>query len=160
MPPPLGSRCPPGSCLRVVVYVYPTNTTVTALVNDRGEVIDGQSLANTQPEIPVALAELATQIAIASLETAQALGLSPDAAMATMAATTRSRAGTTCERSQHRCVVPVFTWATRRWGRWSISLSSRSSPPPPGSTRGAPAGARLRARPHDKLPRSRRAANP
>lgn len=82
VPPALASQCPPGSCLKVVVYVYPTNTSLTSIVDDRGEVIDVQSLADAQPEIPAELANLATQIAISSPETAQALGLPPDVAMA------------------------------------------------------------------------------
>jgi len=118
VPSALASRCPPGSCLRVVVYVYPTNTTLTAIVDDRGQVIDVQALADAQPEIPAELADLATQIAIASPETAQALGLPPDAAMATMAATKTSLAGTACERRRHLCVAPVFTWGEQ--ALWTI----------------------------------------
>jgi hypothetical protein len=118
VPSALASQCPPGSCLRVVLYVYPTNTTLTTVVDDRGEVIDVQSLADAQPEIPAELAEVATEIAISSHETAQALGLPPDAAMATMTATKTSLAGTACERSKHLCVAPVFTWGEQ--ALWTI----------------------------------------
>lgn len=118
IPPALSSPCPPGRCVRVVLYVYPTNTTLTVVVDDRDQVLTVQSLPDAQPEIPAELADLATQIAIASPATAQALGLPPDAAMATMAATKTSLVGTACERRRHLCVAPVFTWGTQ--ALWTI----------------------------------------
>lgn len=111
LPPAVAGACRPGSCARVQLYVYPTNTTVTAVVGPGGEVLDVQSLAGGQPEIPADLAELATQIAIADPQVAAAFdGLAPDAAMAAMSATKTALAGTSCERSRHLCVAPVFTW--------------------------------------------------
>ena len=56
--------------MRVMVYVYATNVTLSATVGAQGHVRDVQPLPATQPEIP---RELATQIAVASPETAQAL---------------------------------------------------------------------------------------
>ncbi|MEI7646565.1 MAG: hypothetical protein WCJ55_20015 [Chloroflexales bacterium] len=111
----LAARCPPSACLRVVMYVYPTNTSLTAVVDGDGQVLDVQSLAASQPEIPRALADLATQIAVNSPETATALGVSPTEAMALAyaSATKTSFIGTPCERSQHLCVSPVFTWGSQ-----------------------------------------------
>ena len=111
VPAPLADACRPGRCARVQLYVYPTSTTVTALVGDGGAVLDVQALAGAQPEIPADLADLATQIAIADPQVAAAFdGLPPDAAMAAMSATKTALADTSCERSRHLCVAPVFTW--------------------------------------------------
>lgn len=115
VPAALAAYCPPTSCLRVVIYVYPTNTSLTAIVDSSTQVRDLQSLTASQPEIPRELATLATQIAVASPETAQALGISPTEAqaLAYASATKTSVIGTPCERSQHLCVSPVFTWGSQ-----------------------------------------------
>ena len=115
IPPALTAACPPSACVRVVVYVYPTNVTLSATVDASGQVRDVQPLPATQPEIPRELAELATQIAVASPETARALGVAPTEAMALpyASATKTSAVGTPCERSQHLCVSPVFTWSSQ-----------------------------------------------
>ncbi|MEI8165360.1 MAG: hypothetical protein WCG26_03240, partial [Chloroflexales bacterium] len=115
VPAAFAATCPPSACVRVVVYVYPTNVTLSATVDASGQVRDVQPLPATQPEIPRELAELATQIAVASPETARALGVTPTAAMALpyASATKTSAVGTPCERSQHLCVSPVFTWGSQ-----------------------------------------------
>lgn len=118
LPPALTARCPPTACVRVVIYIYPLNTSVTAIVDDRTQVVAVQPLADSQPEIPRELADLATRIAVASPETAQALGMTPTAAMASMSATKTSVVGTPCERSHHLCVSPVFTWGAQ--ALWTI----------------------------------------
>jgi len=119
IPPALAGRCGPGTCVRVVVFVYPTNTTVTAIVDDRAQVLDVQALADAQPEIPEDLAALATKIAISDPQVAAAFdGLTPDAAMAAMSATKTALDNTSCERSRHLCVAPVFTWGTS--ALWTI----------------------------------------
>ncbi|WP_129676464.1 hypothetical protein [Candidatus Chloroploca sp. Khr17] len=113
VPAEAAATCPPGRCLRVVLYVYPTNSTLTALVDDRSQVVSVQILADAQPEIPQDLAELATQIAIADPQLASAFeGLTPTEAMATMQATKTALETTSCERSRHLCVAPVFTWGS------------------------------------------------
>jgi hypothetical protein len=111
VPPALVSRCPPAACDRIVLYVYPTNTTISVIVSDRGRVLDVQTLVDAQPEIPPDLADLAVQIALNDPQVAAAFeGLTPDAAMAAMSATKTALADTSCERSRHLCVAPVFTW--------------------------------------------------
>jgi hypothetical protein len=111
IPQALAEACRPGRCTRVQLYVYPTNTTLTALVEAGGSVLDVQALAGAQPEIPADLADLATRIAIGDPQVAAAFdGLAPDAAMAAMSATKSALADTSCERSRHLCVAPVFTW--------------------------------------------------
>jgi hypothetical protein len=111
----LAVRCPPGTCTRVVLYVYPSNTSLTAVVDGSDQVLDVQSLAGSQPEIPRELADLATQIAVASPETAKALGVTPSEAqaLAYASATKTNFIGTPCERSRHLCVSPVFTWGSQ-----------------------------------------------
>ena len=115
LPAALAARCPPNACTRVLVYVYPTNTSLTAVVDASAQVLDVQSLAAGQPEIPRELAELATQIAVSSPETATALGVPPTETMALAyaSATKTNVVGTPCERSQHLCVSPVFTWGSQ-----------------------------------------------
>jgi hypothetical protein len=111
VPPALAPACASRRCARVQIYVYPTNTTVTALVAADGTVLGVDVLADAQPEIPADLADLAVQIARADPQVATAFdGLAPDAAMATMSATKTALETTTCERSRHLCVAPVFRW--------------------------------------------------
>lgn len=120
LPTSLAVQCPPAACSRVVIYVYAGNTTLTAIVDAHAQVLDVQSLADSQPEIPHELADLATQLAVNSPETARALGISPGEAMALAyaSATKTNLIGTACERSRHLCVSPVFTWGTQ--ALWTI----------------------------------------
>ncbi|RRR74346.1 MAG: hypothetical protein EI684_07310, partial [Candidatus Viridilinea halotolerans] len=112
LPPHLVAQCPPDACLRVLLYVYPTNTTLSAFVDRRMQVLDLLAVAGGQPEIPEHLAALATTIAVASPVSQEELGVPPHAAMVLdySAATKVNHVGTTCERSNHLCVSPVFTW--------------------------------------------------
>lgn len=110
LPAGLATRCPPGDCARVQLYVYPTDTTVTAIVAGDA-VLDVQSLPGARPEIPAELAELAVAIALSDPQLAAAFdGLAPSAAMALMSATKTSLEQTSCERRRHLCVAPVFSW--------------------------------------------------
>ena len=112
--PTLLAQCPPQSCLRLILYVYATNTTVSVTLDQHMQLIDLQALASAQPEIPERLANLATQIAINAPEVSAALeGLSPTEAMALMSATKTTLEASSCERSRHLCVAPVFTWGER-----------------------------------------------
>ncbi|NTV62621.1 MAG: hypothetical protein HGA65_03660, partial [Oscillochloris sp.] len=115
LPAALTSNCPPDACLRVQIYVYSGNISLTVLLDGQGQVLDVQSLSDSQPEIPRELANLATQIAVASPQTAAALGLAPSEAMALAyaSATKTNLIGTPCERSHHLCVSPVFTWGSQ-----------------------------------------------
>ncbi|PDW01930.1 hypothetical protein [Candidatus Viridilinea mediisalina] len=112
LPPNLVAQCPPDACLRVLLYVYPTNTTLSAFVDRRMQVLDLHAVAGGQPEIPEHLAALATAIAVASPVSQEELGVPPHAGMVLdySAATKVNHVGTTCERSNHLCVSPVFTW--------------------------------------------------
>lgn len=119
LPAGLEADCLPQRCARVQIYVYPTNTTITAIVARDGPVLDVQALADAQPEIPQELADLAVQIALADPQVTAAFdGLTPDAAMATMSATRTAMESTTCERSRHLCVAPVFLWGNA--ALWTI----------------------------------------
>ncbi len=117
VPHHLELTCTGQRCARVQIYVYPTNTTLTALVAADGTVLSVDALADAQPEIPRDLADLAVQIALADPQVASAFdGLTPDAALATMSATKTALERTTCERSRHLCVAPVFQWgASALW---------------------------------------------
>ncbi|MFV9506823.1 MAG: hypothetical protein AB4911_19915 [Oscillochloridaceae bacterium umkhey_bin13] len=119
LPAELVRSCAPGTCARVVIYVHPTSTTITVVVAADGTVLSVQTLAGAQPEIPDDLAELAIQIAINDPQLVTAFdGLTPEAAMAAMAATKTALEGTACERSRHLCVAPVFVWGDQ--ALWTI----------------------------------------
>lgn len=118
VPPAQAQRCVQ-DCTRVVLYVYPTNTTITALVDAQNQVVDVQSLPGAQPEIPQDLADLATQIAIHDPQVIAAFdGLTPTDAMALMSATKTGIETTSCERSRRLCVAPVFVWGDQ--ALWTI----------------------------------------
>ena len=117
--PPLLAQCSPQGCLRIILYVYATNTTVSAIVDQQMQLIDLHALVGAQPEIPERLANLAIQIAINDSEVAAAFdGLSPTEAMAMMSATKTTLEASSCERSRHLCVAPVFTWGER--ALWTV----------------------------------------
>jgi hypothetical protein len=119
LPAALQAPCAADRCTRVVLYVYPTNTTVTALVDAQNQVRDVQSLPGAQPEIPQDLADLAVQIALHDPHLHAAFdGLTPTEAMALMSATKTGLETTTCERSRHLCVAPVFVWGDQ--ALWTI----------------------------------------
>jgi hypothetical protein len=120
LPPAIVAQCPPETCLRVTLYVYPSNTTLTATVDRRLQVIDLQAIEGAQPEIPAHLAALATEVAVASPLTHEELGVPPQAAMTLdyASATKTNYVGTTCERSNHLCVSPVFSWGDQ--ALWTI----------------------------------------
>lgn len=103
-------HCARSACVRVVTYVYPTDTTITALVAGDA-VLDVQTLPGAQPELPAELAALAVAIATSDPQLTAAFdGLEPTAAMAAMSAAKTTLEGTACERRNHLCVAPVFTW--------------------------------------------------
>jgi hypothetical protein len=116
VPSGLASDCR-ADCYRVVLYVYPTNTTITAFATPT-RVLDVQVLVNSQPEIPAELAALATEIAINDPTVQGMLQLAPDAAMATMSATKTALNGSVCERSRHLCLAPTFVWGSQ--ALWAI----------------------------------------
>ncbi|GAB4192618.1 MAG: hypothetical protein OHK0022_06900 [Roseiflexaceae bacterium] len=104
---PAGVSC--GSCYRVEIYHYATNSVTTALVDlAGGRVVDVQNTPNSQPEVPKELADLAVQIAITAPEVREALGVAPEAAEALMPQMKTALNQTRCERAQHLCVAPTF----------------------------------------------------
>lgn len=119
LPTPLQAPCAAERCTRVVLYVYPTNTTITALLAPQNQVVDVQALPGAQPEIPQDLADLAVQIAIHDPQVIAAFdGLTPTEAMALMSATKTGIETTNCERSRRLCVAPVFVWGNQ--ALWTI----------------------------------------
>jgi hypothetical protein len=106
-------------CYRVEVYNYATNATTSATVDVPGRrVVAVETAANTQPEVPAHLGQLAAEIASRSSEVAEALGLAPDAAAAGMPNVKTALNGSRCERSRHLCVAPTFIQGDR--ALWAI----------------------------------------
>lgn len=111
VPPDLAAVCNGRRCYRVVIYLFATNTTLTAIVEaESGAFLGITTLEGVQADVPPDLADLATQIAISSPATADALGMEPGETMALMAATKSALNNTLCERSRHLCVAPTFPW--------------------------------------------------
>jgi len=97
------------NCYRVELYNYGLNSTAVAIADiQQQKVLANAFQAQTQPDIPPALKNLAVKIAVSSPEVAQALGMKPGDTEALMASTKTSLNRTRCERSGHLCVAPTF----------------------------------------------------
>ena len=97
------------NCYRVELYNYGLNSTAIAIADiQQQKVLANAFQAQTQPDIPPALKNLAVKIAVSSPEVAQALGMKPGDTEALMASTKTSLNRTRCERSGHLCVAPTF----------------------------------------------------
>lgn len=95
---------------RVEMYNYALNFTTVALVNlDTKKIISISEMADTQPDIPPYLNDLAVQIAIHHPQVIAALGYKPGEEQALMSNTKTALNHTKCERSEHLCVAPTFT---------------------------------------------------
>lgn len=103
---------PPGGghYYKVEMYNYALNLTTSALVElNSKKVTQVNTLPQSQPDIPLHLKNLATQIAIHHPEVIKALGFKPGEEDALMASTKTALNNTRCERSMHLCVAPTFT---------------------------------------------------
>ncbi len=94
---------------RVEMYNYPLNLTSIAIVNTvQQRVLAVYTQAQTQPDIPLYLKNIAIKIAIESPEVQVAYGIKPSEKEALMASTKTALNRTRCERSRHLCVAPTF----------------------------------------------------
>jgi hypothetical protein len=98
-----------GKIYKVELYNYALNLTTTALVNITAKlVVSLTTLAQTQPDIPTHLKNIALQIAVNNNEVIKALGYKPAEKQALMSNTKTALNNTKCERSLHLCVAPTF----------------------------------------------------
>ena len=106
------ASCRESVCYRVEMYNYAYNSTTVAVVDTlRGLALTVNTYAETQPDIPPRLTELATRIAIYAPEVRAALapfGVSPTPGNAEMPNVKTALNGSKCERSRHLCVAPTF----------------------------------------------------
>ncbi len=94
---------------RVEMYNYALNLTTMSLVDvAKKKVLFTNYYAQTQPDIPNHLKQLALKIATNSKEVQNALGYTPKEKEALMANTQTALNRTKCERSRHLCVAPTF----------------------------------------------------
>lgn len=94
---------------RVEMYNYALNNTSIALVDiQQQKVVASYFLKSTQPDISAYLRKLAIQIAAASPEVQNALGVKPEEKDAWMANSQTALNRSRCERSRHLCVAPTF----------------------------------------------------
>ncbi len=111
--------CRASACYRVEMYNYAYNLTMLAIVDVRGKsVLAVGSLAQTQPDIPAHLTDVAKRIAVNAPEVQAALGAKPADTDALMASAKTALNRTRCERSQHLCVAPTFVKGDR--ALWAI----------------------------------------
>jgi hypothetical protein len=88
-------------CYRVEMYNYPLNLTTIAITNIKQQkVLAVSTQEQTQPDIPLALKNLAIKIAIESPEVQEAYGIKPNEKDVLMASTKTA--------SRHLCVAPTF----------------------------------------------------
>lgn len=98
-----------GKVFKVEMYNYALNLTTIAYVNITSKkVININTLAQTQPDIPLHLKNLALKIAVNNRKVIEALGYKPNETEALMANTKTALNNTKCERSLHLCVAPTF----------------------------------------------------
>lgn len=118
--PEILKACEGQRCYRVERYNFARNRAVIgyARLGANPILLAARVLEETQPDVPPALGELATEIARLSPEVHAALGYTPDAADALMASTKTALNRTRCERSQHLCVAPTFVVGER--ALWTI----------------------------------------
>ncbi|MFN8424004.1 MAG: hypothetical protein U0470_11725 [Anaerolineae bacterium] len=103
------AACRATPCQRIEVYTYATNATWVIFVDVGAKrVVDVAAAADTQPEIPPRLADLAVEIARRSPEVQALLGFTPGAGDAVMEGVKTALNGSRCERSRHLCVAPTF----------------------------------------------------
>lgn len=111
--------CTPETCLRVEKYNYALNQTVVAMVDVADDlVLSVNTYAQTQPDLPPRLTQLAVDIANAAPEVAAALGQAPGEGEATMANMKTALNRTICERTRHLCVAPTYMVGDR--ALWAI----------------------------------------
>ena len=90
---------------RVEMYNYGLNLASYAIVHMRlQKVLFSAHQPQSQPDIPSFLQKLAVQIAAASKEVQQALGITPSEKEALMSSTKTALNRTRCERSHHLCI--------------------------------------------------------
>ena len=113
------AACGQAMCYRVELYNYALNSTVVAVVDVTNRtVLSVDFYAETQPDLPLALTQLAVEIAINAPEVTEALGVKPGADAATMPNIKTALNRTVCERSRHLCVAPTFLQGGR--ALWAI----------------------------------------
>ena len=96
-------------CYRVEMYNYGLNSTAVAIADIKQQKVLANGFpAQTQPDIPLYLKNLAIKIAVSSPAVQQALGIKPEEKEALMASTKTSLNRTRCERSGHLMCSPYF----------------------------------------------------
>lgn len=95
---------------KVEMYNFALNESTIALTDlSANEVINIQTIAQTQPDIPEHLKQIALSLAVSHPAVMDALGYKPSQRDALMASTKTALNNTKCERSMHLCVAPTFT---------------------------------------------------
>lgn len=103
------AACTTAPCYRVELYNYAYNLSVIAIVDlAQDKVLSVNRLLESQPDLPPHLTLIAQEIAANAPEVADALGVQPDMADATMANIKTALNASRCERSHHLCVAPTF----------------------------------------------------
>jgi len=108
-------------CIAVEMYVFPTDTTVRALVDSATSSVHTVRVYHEQhPEINKRLKRVAQALASSSPEVREVLGSVPRKRDATMANVRTSLRNSVCEYAHHLCVAPTFLDYTANRATWAI----------------------------------------
>ncbi|HNQ93600.1 MAG TPA: hypothetical protein PKK96_14460 [Anaerolineales bacterium] len=113
------AQCQQSTCYRVEMYNYAKNLTTVGFVSVTDKTLLAVTkMADTQPDAPQYLVDLAVQIASESPEVIAALGYKPNGDDARMTNTKTALNLTRCQRSRHLCLAPTFVDGDR--ALWAI----------------------------------------
>ncbi len=118
---PKGVNCPGGSCYRVFLYHYYSNSASIAFVDiSAGKVLSVKRQIDVKAELNQRLHDLAIEIALHSDEVLEALQIQAENLPEARKNLKISMVETKCERSKHLCTGPVFTDEKSKRTVWSI----------------------------------------
>jgi hypothetical protein len=116
---PKGVLFEKGRYFQVEMYNFAYNLSTIAVIDMKDKkAILVNTLTQTQPDVPNAIARLGIEIAINSKEVEKALGFKPSINMPVMSNTKTALNKTRCERSMHLCLAPTFVVKDR--ALWAI----------------------------------------
>jgi len=121
MNPKTQDICKETTCYEVTKYNFVTNTTTRAIIDiDNSKVLEIDRLKDKQPDISHRLQKVAEAIALNSPEVKEKLGKNPEYKDMSMANVRGSINKSPCERENHLCVAPTFSYHKREKALWAI----------------------------------------
>jgi hypothetical protein len=113
--------CKEGACYEAIKYNFVTNTTTRAIVALKGKkLLELKRFSNMQPDISQHLKRVAQVIALNAPEIKKELGEEPSLKEMSMANVRGSLNNSPCEKKEHLCVAPTFSYHERDEALWAI----------------------------------------